>query len=210
MELKEMKKLLLLAVLLFSGCGELVENNAKPPYTPEPCDVRWYIVKEQHRGKFSASLQLGFDPFFLVVDCVTEARHSQIDSIASVTFPLNIDNTITSVNNVKSKLANHDIPNYWVTTSTTWRELIRFIANYTQVYQSLFSVVKDSFFVDGVTMTTQYRDLPQQQKNALQNMANEFEFDKSGITGSSTVRQILKEMIDQIGDEPLVLGGQAL
>lgn len=139
------------------------------------------------------------------VDAVT---HTTISSDSQVnTFPLVLTNTLTSgaVTQIQTFLDNLNIPSQWVNTSITYINVINIIGKIFEISQ-MFEGSIGKLFSGGITLSTQFSMLPLGTKNALIKVATDRNWDTSGLTGTSTMRQILKFMADQFTSPIQLLG----
>lgn len=109
-------------------------------------------------------------------------------------------------NAVKARLAELNIPDNWVQASDTWRDVVRVTMRIFQFSQRVAGLGHTRLFPPGVTLNTQYKDLPQAYQQVLQDAAASFGWDTSGLTQNSTMRNILKTLSDQWGETPITLG----
>lgn len=143
------------------------------------------------------SMDLGLEPYFFVV---AELAQIQRDSLAErvdvVAFPANIDVTIENLEVVKQRLEMRYLPSNWVGSSATYRQLIRYLCAITAFHQR-FNSLHGAVFKSGIDLSTQFNQLPQRARDKIQQTADELQFDRSGLTGSSTLREILRTVGQQ-------------
>ncbi len=194
-----------LLLILFTVCQLNAQGVGSG--APKVGDAYYFIVPDSvSRGGFVATRTFGRDPFYFAVGYLTEAEKDSIDLIPGIqAFPENIDNNIPAaqVSNIKSKLDSKDIPSHFVSTAVTWRNLLRFLAQYTQIGQRFYSQAKRKMISGNIAMNTEWQDLPQGAKDKLLNVATSFNMTKEGFTASSTVGQILKGLVDQMTQNQL-------
>jgi hypothetical protein len=155
------------------------------------------------------SMDYGLENAFLVGADVTSAQHTalsaQLDVIA---IPLALDNTIapSALSTVQSRLEGMNIPANWVTTSHTYRDVVRITAKVFQFMQRFHARQLRSFFQAGMTLDTQWNALTQAQKAALKDVADSFSppLDTTGITSTSTLRDILRTVVQQLPSSVLM------
>lgn len=164
----------------------------KPKYTP----TGW------------ACIPYGSENVCIMSANVDAATHSTISSDAQVSaLPTNLNNNLTTgaVNQAQTFFDNLNIPSQWVSTSITYTQLIRNTGRIFEIAQCFEGSI-GKLFVGGVTLSTQFQNLPTNVKSVLQNIAISRGWDTSGLTATSTVRQILKFMADQFTDPIQLLG----
>jgi len=155
----------------------------------------------------------GNEPWCLVgvhdIDAPTDA--SLTANPDCMGLPTNLDNTLnsTQVTRVSNALESANMPGTWITTSNTWRQILRFVGAVCQFAQRYQGMANAQWFTGGVTLATTYGSLPANVRSDLLTTAQSFAFDTSGITGASTLRQIITSAGSQylsLG-YPLILAG---
>lgn len=131
---------------------------------------------------------------------VTTADDTAISANPDVqSIPANLSANLSAgaVTQVQAALESRNIPAGWVTTSLTWRQVLRTVFTMALFMQrfTVYSVAK--FFQSGVTLSTTFGSLPAGIRSALNNAAQSFGFNTTGITGSTTIRAALKILGDQ-------------
>jgi hypothetical protein len=151
------------------------------------------------------AMDFGAAPVFLVEAPLATLTETTLDLNADFFTVPALDSTLTAgqVTAVKTRLEALGVPAGWVTTALTWRQVLRTVASIFQLAQRA-----------NVTITTTALDLRMNQipagtLAALQDAADSLGFDRSGILGTTTVRQALKALADQWSG-PLMLGSVAL
>lgn len=139
------------------------------------------------------------------VDAATHATIAADPQVSALPANLAANLTNGAVNQAQTFLDGLNIPSQWVATSLTYTQLIRIIGRIFEVAQ-LFERSIGSLFTGGVTLGTQFNALPQATRNSLIQIATSRGWDTSGLTGTSTVRQVLKFMADQFPDPIQLLG----
>ncbi len=175
--------------------------------TPKVGDGYFFIVADSiSRGGFVATMTFGRDPFYFAVGYLTQAEKDSISLIPGVdSFPKNINPNIPAgqITTIKNRFDELDIPSHFVTTSITWRQLLRFLVQYTQIGQRFYSQNQQKMISGNIAMQTLWGNLPPGAKNKLLNVATSFNMTKEGFTTNSTVGQILKGLVDQVTGAPL-------
>jgi hypothetical protein len=157
---------------------------------------------------FSA-LDYGFEPVFLVGAEVTAAQHAILAAQTDVlAVPANLDNNLSAaaVTATRNFLEILNVPAVWVTTAQTYRQVVRVIGGLFQFMQRLHGIQPSRLFQAGTTLSTQYSQLPANSRASLLQAAQSFGYDTTSLSGTSTLRQILKVLADQWGSARLVLG----
>ena len=137
------------------------------------------------------------------------AQHSALIAETDViSLPENLDQQIGGARNtVESVLEAHNVPGDWVTANMTYRTALRYLRILFAVVQRAQGLQLGRIFGSGITLDTMWTELPTVAQNRLTIIADSFGFDKSGLTGASNVRQIMKALADQWPAVPLVIGG---
>lgn len=186
------------------GSGSSPRDSRRPKYFGTP------DVPENWGGT-----DYGFEPWMLVASDL---------SAASVTFltaqgdafliPENLDAILTSgqVNTVQNQLESMNIPAEWVTTTLNWRFVIRvvlglfrFMARFAAVYGNITGT-NVRVFSGGVNLSRSFSSLSADVRSALITTADQLSLDRSGITGITTLRQILRSVGEQMAVVPLPIG----
>jgi len=115
--------------------------------------------------------------------------------------PANLDVTMgnTATRNLwRNRLEGVNIPGTWIQTTTTAREVIRFIGaccQFAQRYQG--GSCGGQWFTAGVTLDDTFGSLSAAVQQCIIEAATSFGFDTSALTGASTLRQVIKSAADQ-------------
>lgn len=185
------------------GTGATLADARRPKYAAEMRAVP---------GAAYVAMDYGAEPLFLVsVKGIDTATHNTIAADATVAvLPLDLTQAVGAANltNVQNQLETRNIPGaQLVTAATTYRQLIRAVIIIFQLAQRMDGMGYPSFFAaSGFTLATTYSALPQSAKTVLVSMAESFRFNTSGISGSTTLRQLFKGMYDQWPAVSLFLG----
>lgn len=158
-----------------------------------------------------ACMDYGFQPVYLCATTVDSATDAALVAAADVQkIPDNLDSTITAgaLATVQNALENRNLPAGWVTTGMTYRELIRTLGGFFVFLQRYAVVASTTELVIGgsVDLDTAFNQLPQAVRTNLQNTALSLGLSTAGLSGSATIRQILKNIADQWGQRVIVLG----
>jgi len=107
-------------------------------------------------------------------------------------LPVNLDQAVGgATSTVQTALESVNMPGTWVASTNTWRQVVRFVGAVCQFAQRYQGMANAQWFTGGVTLATTYGSLPVAARNNIAAAAQSFGFDTSGITGASTLRQII-------------------
>ena len=179
-----------------TGDGSSPENSIRPKYIGDG-DVPY------------GAMDYGLEETYLVGAEVTSEQHTLLASQLDVTaIPADLDGLIglTALSTVQSKLEGMYIPADWVTTSHTYRDVIRLTGKLFLYMQRFHGRQLRKFFEGGIALDTRVNQLTQAQRQAMEDAAVSLGLDVSGITGPMLLRQALKILADQI--PPFVLFGE--
>jgi hypothetical protein len=181
--------------------------------TGSPADTRTSAYAETELSTLLwTMMDMGNEPFCLVGTDITDSLHISLSGHADVIpVPLNLDQTLgAQLATVQSLLEAHNIPVGWVTSVNTYREILRVVMKLFQFLQRFQWFTPARLFSAGVTLDTQFNQLSVGFRTVLQNVAVSMNFDTSGLTGASTVRQILKNAADQWHETTVNFAGQVI
>ena len=162
----------------------------------------------------NANMPYGREDVYLVC-CpnITQEQHDSVKDMPDViTFPEDIDQNLTqsAVDTGKDALEYFYMPADWLTTSFTYREVLRIISGCFQFLQRYKGLGGGQLFLSGVNLNTRFNQLPIDIRNRLIETAQSFGYDYSSVSNQSTLRYILKYMADQWGEQPIILGGVSI
>lgn len=198
-------------------------------FAQEPVAVRFYIVpkigtgaiKDPFRPKYVTpetkeapvpppliaadynSMDYGAESVFLLAVDVTAAQHTTLSAqtdVLSIPTPIDTNVSAVALPTVQSKLEALNIPGTWVTTSTTYRQVLRVVAKailLAQTYNGLFEGLQ-RIFDAGITLDTRWNQLTNAQQNRLLQVASTLGADSSGVTSTTTMRVILRTLAEQL------------
>ena len=152
------------------------------------------------QGIVSRWQEFGKEPYMLVWADVTQEQHDSLAIKSDVaTFPANLDANLTvgAVTQISNALENRNLPGDWVNTSLTYRQVIKRILAFAQFLQRFGHIRRARFFDGSVNLATEFRNLPLAVRSSMIAAAQDLSFDTSGLTATSTLRQIVAEMIRQ-------------
>lgn len=168
------------------GTGGM-DDAYRPKYFSDLTGVSWN------------AMDYGREPHFLVSSDLTTDQHTALVANTDViALPVNLDAQVgTNRDAVVNALEALSIPSGWVTTTMTYRRILKIVAAIMQFAQRLHGHANLRVFGSGVTLSTKFNQLPANVRTKLIETAQSMNFDTSSLSGTSTVRQILKEMADQ-------------
>jgi hypothetical protein len=160
-------------------------------------------ISDQRRPKYVSTFNTfswgmfdyGNEPWCLVgvidIDATTDAA---LNANADVNgLPVNLSNTLGGARTtVQNDLEAVNIPGTWVLTSNTWRDVVLFVGGCCQFAQRFQGQTGGRWFGGSVTLDSTFNSLGATVRNGLQAAAQSFGFDTSGITSTSTLRQIIQ------------------
>ncbi len=181
---------------------DVVNNRRGPKYlkwreNPTGLDVPWSMM------------DYGLVNTALVAADVTSPQHNQLAQEVDVTaIPANIDDTVSTqaLATVRSELEALNIPGNWVTTSHTYREILRVVAGLFQFAQRHHGLHNKIVLPNENNMDQNWGDLPAAVRSELAATADSFGYDTSGVTASTPIRAILKNLADQWGEQEFNMG----
>lgn len=149
-----------------------------------------------------SSRSYGHQGWFLVAANLSEAAHQAVAADPEIyALPLNLDAQIGgNVATVQAALEDMKLPASWVNASHTYRQVMRLVYAVILLFQRVSGILNVTvpFLAGNVTLNSQFNSLPQVGRDALIQVAQEWNLDYSGLTGQATLRQILKLLADQM------------
>jgi hypothetical protein len=159
-----------------------------------------------------AAMDYGREEIMLVRADVTAGENTSISANADViTIPANIENAIgggQTLNTVRNRLEALNIPGTWVTSTLTYRQLLRWVGRLFCILQRFNGRYRAKFF-EGVTLATTMGQLTQTQRDRLRAAVQDFGLDTTQFAASSTVRDVLKALAD-VMPIAIVMHGETL
>lgn len=197
----------------------------------EDVTIRWYIVPitlvngnaryashfggkgltpdAQLAGVEKVMMDYGLIDVGLVVANVTPTQITYLNGLSDIiVIPANIDNTIgANLNTVKSKLATFNIPSVSIAAGDTYRKAMREIAGQFEFMDSLTALTEvNPMTLNANVLSITYGSLSQTWKNALQQTAARLGYSTAGITGASTMSDILISVGNQNDNRTFNMG----
>ena len=176
-------------------------DSRRPKYIAALSGISW------------AAMDYGFNPSMVAAADVDDATDSSIDANADVNrIPDNMDLFLSAgaVSVVQNAMEVMFWPADWVNTTYTYRQILRYVGGfcaYLQRYSAISGNINPVFSSGNVTLSTQFNQLPAKARQDLQATATDLGLSYAGITGTMTMRQIMKSMADQWGQRSFSLGG---
>jgi len=158
-------------------------------------------------------MDYGFEPICIMGAEVTTSQNTILSSQSDVmTVPANINTNLntTAVNAAQNFLENLKIPANWITTSLTYKDVLHQVCWLFQFMQRLHGIHPTKLFQPGVNLSTTFSELDASTQQALLDTGISFGFDVSGVTASTTLRQILKGLANNFGNLPIDFAGIVL
>ena len=158
-----------------------------------------------------AMMDYGCEPTGIVAADVTTAQHNVLAGHADVlALPVNLNTSpnAAAVTTAQTYLESINVPAGWVTTALTWRQIVRTVAGLFQFAQRYSGISSGGrWFGGGVALSMQWGQLPADVQTNLLATATSFGYSTMGLSGTTTIRTILKVLADAWGDAPFYLGG---
>jgi hypothetical protein len=145
----------------------------------------------------------------MLVSDISSADHTSLTAHADVlAIPVNLDNNLTAaaVTSARNYLEGIGMPADWVSTSYTYRQVLRVVAGCFLFMQRVTAILGRSITLTGGTLDLQVQNIPADIRAALAQAADELGYDYSGVTGTTTVRQILRAMAQAWGTSSINFG----
>lgn len=151
-----------------------------------------------------------FDDWYLVAADLSSGDHATItgepDALA---LPANLVATLTAgqVTAAQAKLEAANIPANWVDTTLTWTQVVRVVYGMISLNQR-FKGNNDGagIFRSGISLGSTIGDLPSNVRQRLQDAAVSLGMDTSGVTLSSTLRSVYRDLGGQFAAVPVQIG----
>lgn len=158
------------------------------------------------------AMPMGLEMFALVM--IRDVTQASIDALNAnpdvITIPpLNTTVTAGALPTVQAKLEACNIPSGWVNVGMPYSTIVHVVAAYIQLHQRYQGLNAARLLGGGVTLDTRINQLPAGVSAKLSSMADSFGFDRTAITGSTTLRVALKILFDQWNSN-LVIGGEVI
>lgn len=180
-------------------------DSVRPKYTDPGdlgagLDIKGYSVKDYGYEKSC----------LLIAELSPEQRTAVQAQIDTLVLPFDLDVTISAIAlpSIQAKLEALNLPGTYITTEYTVRQIVRGfrkLFTFMEVWQGMFP---EGLFTDGVTLDTRINQLTAIKRTRLLAVSDALALDRSGVTNTMMLRQALREVGDQLPNEPL--GGEIL
>ena len=150
----------------------------------------------------------GLIPQMVCAADVTTAQHVFLDAQADVWAFGDLDLNIGAGerNQLGNFLEGVAIPSNWIQPTETNRTALRTITGMFLFMQRLTAITNQNPLTAGLTLNTQYQNLPALWGDAITQAAADLGYDISWLTGNMTVRQFLKRFAEEWGLRPIYFG----
>lgn len=141
------------------------------------------------------------DVALLIAD-VTDAQHTLLSAQTDVIAVPPLDNTIQNAtvrNRVRTVLEAANVPAGWVNVGMTYRSVVRTVISLFAYHRPVVRRLGRRLFDGTVNLDLTVSQLPSNARDFLQASADELGLDYTGVTGATTLRDLLKLMADQAG-----------
>lgn len=174
--------------------------------THDPVQAKYADDIEAAGFKWEA-FAFGAEPVCLCWSNVGAGGDATLTAQADVVrIPDNLDANLTAgqVTAVSNWLEARNFPAGWLDTSFTVRAALRIVLGAFQFWDAYtVQAAGARLFGGSVTLATRFNQLPAANRTALVNAANALGLDTSGLSGTNTLRVMLKAMADQWGARPI-------
>lgn len=176
------------------------------------------ILRPKYASTFTAAgFSVGAIDFFGATCVVYSPCDTTTDNAVTAQtdvrrVPDNLDSSPTAgaVTVMQNFLEGQNVPAGWITTSLTWRTILRTVLSMCLFIQRYRGVGGPAVFVGGVTLASTFASLPVGVRQSLLKAGQDQKFDTSALSGASTLRQLLKAMGDQWGARPIMINGLSI
>lgn len=151
-------------------------------------------------------MPFGFEPTALLAADLTAGQVTTMGGLSDVTkIPSNLDNTLgANLATVQAALEALKIPADMLSSGNTYRQVVRgviAIFSVAQRFKKLRNLPPSDagsrLFPAGITFDTTLGDLSQNVRQDLQQAANDLGYDYTGLTLTSSLREVLKKLAAQ-------------
>ena len=146
----------------------------------------------------------------LAVAEVTQAQHEQIMANPDVEVaPENIDQNISdiAIPRVKAVMEQLRIPAGWVDNTYTYREILRMLAGLFQFAQRYWGMHGEVLIDNQAQLDLRWNQIPLASRNRIKATADDLGYDHSEVQNTWLIRQILKYLGDQWGEQLFIIHG---
>lgn len=156
-------------------------------------------------------MDYGMEPVFLLACDVDATQHATLAAQSPITVVPADLSTVVGANAaaVEAAIESWSIPANWVTSGMTYRQVLKGVATLLQFAQRLHGMFGVRAFPPGITLNTTVAQLTQAQRDKLAAVSDSFGWDRSGVTGATTMRQLLRGAAQQWSG-PVFFGPEVL
>ena len=152
-------------------------------------------------------MDYGAEDIYLLCMDLNATQHTLLSAFADVAaFPANMQQVVgVNLTQVQLAFTAANLPSEWVSETDTFSKVAQHIMRIFQFAQRLNAFHASKLFSGGVTLDTRWNQLPATVHTRLLNAAASLNYDIAGLSGASTLRQILTNLRDQYarGNIPL-------
>ena len=181
---------------------ERVDNHRGPKY------FKWRFNETGIDCRWSMKDYGSIDMAVLAAD-ILQADHDALVLNSDVyAFPENIDPAMTLAERsaLNTYIEAHGIPGDWLAPGDTFRSVLRVITGMFLYLQRVLAIIgypTDPY--SGLTLNTQYRNIPNPLHDAMSQAAAELGYTWN-VGNNDQVRKIFKLMSDEWGSQPIYFG----
>lgn len=149
-------------------------------------------------------IDYGAEDICLLVADVTPSEHTILSGQADVVSVPELTGNVIGAATVRNRVEALGLPAEWITNGTSWRVVLRRLRKIVMFAQKFRGLFKARLFEDGITLDSTVNQIPLAKRQRLADTADALGLDRSAITGSTTVRQALRILADQLPDASLL------
>lgn len=165
-----------------------------------------------------SAMDYGMEPWMVVAADLSPADDAIVigePDAFGLPFDLTANLTGGQVTAVKNFLESINLPAGWVNTSFTWTGVLRIVLgifSYFQRFTFIYAeanngVVPGTIFNGGISLNSTFGSLPAAVRSAMIATAQDQNISTAGMTGSTTIRVILKVLGDAYSTRVISIGG---
>lgn len=170
------------------------------PYDPDPPALVMSVPWEMR--------DYGREPTALLAADLSPGDHALVAGMSDVTaVPVNLDAQVgANLATVQTALESLNIPADTLLATHTYRQVLRGVMAIFALAQRFNGRLGQAgrLFPSGVTFATTLGDLSQTVREELKEAAQSLGYDYSGLTGASTMRDVLKAIARQQSPSPML------
>ena len=171
----------------------------------------WPARAVQHAGFACPWSMKDFGSINEAVLCadIAAADHTTLEANADVlSIPTNIDSTLntTARNAARTFCVTYNLPGTWINTGMTYRTVLRTVCGFFFFFQRVTGILGHDINLTTGWLDLQVQNIPADIRQAMADAATQKGYDYSMVTGTTTMRVILKAMADAWGTQPIYFG----